>query len=517
MRCFMEKRIKRVFLLIVISLAVVFLLRAIGTYLGISIPWSTIYNVFNRFAGLYIFLVAIFIFFESKDPSRTLAWLLVLALLPSVGFFFYLFLGNDIRKRIRTKNKKNLNYDYVKKAAVLQQSIIQHVDFVKSTDSRVDDKLINLLLRNSESPFSINNEVKVLKNGEETFNSIIHALEDATDFIHLEYFIIRDDRIGRRIRNILVDKAKQGVVVRIIYDSVGCWQLGDGFFEPLKLAGAQFHPFLPVMSPLLSRELNYRNHRKIIVVDGQVGFVGGLNIGVEYLGEKELGFWRDTHLRLKGDSVYTLQNIFLNDWYFVSKEELSGSYYFPKTTSYGDKVVQVTSSGPDSQWFTIHQAYFTMITTAENRVWLVTPYLVPDKSLQMALKTAALSGLDVRIIIPNKPDHFFVYWASRDNIQELLEAGVRIFTYEHGFIHSKILLVDDVCGSVGTANFDIRSLEINYEVNAFIYDREVVNQLASDFRMDLHYSKEILLEDHLRRPYRERVLEAMARLVSPLQ
>lgn len=513
----MEKRIKKILLLICIVIATILLLRAIGGYFGFSVPWTTVYNMFNRFLGVFIFLLAIFIFFESKDPSRTLAWLMILAIAPSVGFFFYLFLGNDIRKRIRTKNKKNLNFDFVKKAAILQQSIMPHVDFTKSTDSRVDDKLIQLLLRNSESPFSINNEVKVLKNGEETFDAIIEALEEAKDFIHLEYFIIRDDRIGRRIRDILVEKAKSGVAVRLIYDSVGCWQLGERYFEPLKSVGIEYHPFLPVLAPLMSRELNYRNHRKIIVVDGQIGFVGGLNIGVEYLGEKDLGFWRDTHLRLKGDSVYSLQNIFLNDWYFVSKEELSGSYYFPKTTSYGDKVVQVTSSGPDSDWFTIHQAYFTMITTAERRVWLVTPYLVPDKSLQMALKTAALSGLDVRILIPNKPDHFFVYWASRDNIQELLEAGVRIFTYEQGFIHGKILIVDDACASVGTANFDIRSLEINYEVNAFIYDQEVVDQLAKDFLMDLKYSKEISLEEHLMRPYREKFLEAMARLMSPLQ
>ncbi len=513
----MEKRIKKILILVGIVIVGILFLRMIGDYLGFSVPWGSIYNMFNRFVGIYIFIIAIFIFFESKDPSRTLAWLLILAIAPSVGFFFYLFLGNDIRKRIRTKNKKHLNYEYVKKAAVLQQSIMSHVDFVKATESRVDDKLISLLLRNSSSPFSVNNEVKVLKNGEETFNSIIQALEDAQETIHLEYFIIRDDRIGRRIRDILIKKAEEGVTVRIIYDSVGCWQLTDDFFAPMKAVGIKSHPFLPVLSPLLSRELNYRNHRKIIVVDGQVGFLGGLNIGVEYLGEKSLGFWRDTHMRLKGDSVYSLQNIFLNDWYFVSKEELSGDYYFPETASYGDKVVQVTSSGPDSDWFTIHQAYFTMITTAEKRVWLATPYLVPDKSLHMALKTAALSGLDVKILIPNKPDHFFVYWASRDNVEELLEAGVKIFTYEEGFIHSKILLVDDVCASVGTANFDIRSLEINYEVNAFVYDHDIVEQLAQDFRMDLDYSKEIILEEHLMRPFWERFLEAMARLVSPLQ
>ncbi|MBN2898911.1 MAG: cardiolipin synthase [Clostridia bacterium] len=497
--------------------AVIFLLRTIGTYVGISLPWTTIYNAFNRFVGVYIFLIAIFIFFESKDPSRTLAWLLVLALLPSVGFFLYLFLGNDIRKRIRTKDKKTLHHNYLERAAHLQQSIAPHIDFVKKTESRVDDKLIRLLLKNSSSPFSINNEVKVLKNGEETFDVIIDALKSATKFIHMEYFIIRDDRIGKKIRDLLVQKAKEGVAVRIIYDSVGCWKLTDEFFNPMKEAGVEFYPFLPVMAPLLSRELNYRNHRKIIVVDGVVGFVGGLNIGVEYLGEKELGFWRDTHLRLKGDSVYSLQNIFLNDWYFASDQALFDEAYFPEAISYGDKVVQVTSSGPDSDWFTIHQAYFTMITTAEKRVWLVTPYLVPDKSLQLALKTAALSGLDVRIIIPNKPDHFFVYWASRDNIQELLEAGVRIFTYEQGFIHSKVLVVDDVCASVGTANFDIRSLEINYEVNAFIYDHDVVEELANDFRADLKYSKEISLVEHLKRPLREKFLEAMARLVSPLQ
>ncbi len=512
-----EKRIKQVISVIAIIIFLIVFVRIIDKYVLISLSWSRIYNIFDKFIGVYLFFAAIFIFFESKDPSKTFAWLLVMAMMPTLGFFLYLFLGSNVRKRIKAKNKRGLNKNFVENAAILQKIIEPQSKMVKLTESHVDDKLINLLLKNSNSPFSINNEVEILQNGIDTFISIKEALLKATKHIHLEYFIIRDDRLGREIKKILIEKAKQGVNVRIMYDSVGSWSLSKTFLNSMKDAGIECYAFLPVISPLLSRELNYRNHRKILVIDGLVGFVGGLNIGVEYLGESELGFWRDTHLKLKGDSVYSLQNIFLNDWYFVSNEELTGKEYFPHSTSCGDKVVQIAASGPDTDWFTIHQSYFTMICTANKRVWIMTPYLVPDEALKMGLRTSALAGLDVRIIIPSKPDHFFVYWASRDNIQELLEAGVRIFTYQKGFVHSKVLIVDDVCVSIGTANFDRRSLQINYEVNAYIYDTDVVSQISNDYENDLLECKEIFLSEYKKRPLEQKVLESIARLVSPLQ
>lgn len=276
--------------------------------------------------------------------------------------------------------------------------------------------------------------------------------------------------------------------------------------------------FFPVLFPILSRELNYRNHRKIIVIDGKIGFVGGLNIGDEYLGKSPtLGFWRDTHLMIKGDAVFSLQQIFINDWFHVSKEHLSGDYLFNKQNYVGNKIVQITSSGPDSDWKSILQAYFTMISNAEKRVWITTPYLVPEESLKMALIASALSGVDVRIIIPNKPDHFFVYWASRDNIEELLEAGVKIYTYNKGFIHAKIFLADGKVASLGTANLDIRSLEINFEVNAFIYDEKTVERLEEDFMNDISNSDEIFYEKFIKRGIGNRFLESLGRLVSPLQ
>ena len=513
----MEKRNKKFAIWLVIAVLILGTVFFLKNVVGLNFYWSSLWNVFNKFVGLFIFLIALFIFFESKNPSRTLSWLLILALAPVLGLILYMFLGNDIRKKIKTKNKENLDNTFIRNAALTQTNMINHTDFFTKTESKVDDKLVKLLLKNSNEPFSINNKVDVLTNGEETFSSIIDSIKMAKNYIHLEYFIIRDDEIGNEIKNLLIKKAIEGIRVRIIYDSVGCWKIKEKFWMDLKNAGIEVYPFLPVLSPMLSRELNYRNHRKIVVVDGTVGFLGGLNIGDEYLGKKDLGFWRDTHLKIEGESVFSIQNIFLNDWYFVSKQELKGEYLFPRMDSVGESIVQITSCGPDSDWKTIHQAFFSMITTAEKRVWLTTPYLVPDESLKMALITAALSGIDVSIIIPGKPDHFFVYWASRDNIQEFLEAGVKIYTYETGFIHSKILIVDDVCASVGTANFDIRSLEINYEINAFLYDKKIIERLESDFLNDIENSKNIELNQHMERPFYNKFLEALGRLVSPLQ
>ncbi len=272
------------------------------------------------------------------------------------------------------------------------------------------------------------------------------------------------------------------------------------------------------MLPVIRRELNYRNHRKILIVDGRVGFVGGLNIGDEYLGHHpQMGYWRDTHLMIKGEAVYSLQSYLLTDWEFVSKKLIEGEIYYPRVGKSAEQIMQIAASGPDSDWMSILHSYFTMISTAEKRIWITTPYLVPEESLMMGLKTAALSGIDVRIIIPSKADHMMVYWASRAHIEELLEAGVRIYTYQKGFIHSKILLVDGIGASVGTANLDIRSLEINFEVSAFIYDKLVVNKLEIDFKNDLKDSLEINLEEYTKRSLWTKFMESFGRLVSPLQ
>lgn len=477
--------------------------------------WTS--EVLGVLFSLYVLMTAFVIFFEKRNPNKTVSWLLVLFLLPGIGIVFYLIFGQDVRKKWRLK-KKERNYPKVERNAELQKHIVESIQLFSKEESRVSQRLLNLLLANSNSPFYVNSKVSVLTNGSETYDAMFEKIRGAAHHIHLEMFIIRNDRIGNELKDLLIEKAREGVKVRVLYDSVGSWTLGTTYRRALESAGVEVEIFFPVLFPVIRRELNYRNHRKILIVDGITGFVGGLNIGDEYLGANEkLGFWRDTHLMLTGDCVYTLQSIFARDWEFTCGKALIGEQYFPPAERTGGSVVQIAASGPDSDWQAILQAYFTMIATAEKRIWIASPYLVPEDSLLMGLKTAALSGIDVRIIIPSKADHFLVYWASRDNIEALLEAGVRIFTYEKGFIHCKILLVDGIGASIGTANLDVRSLEINFEVNAFIYDKVLVNRLEMDFQSDLMDSREIILEDFRHRGLRQRFLESLGRIVSPLQ
>lgn len=475
-------------------------------------------HFFSWAFGIYLVLVCVVIFLENKNPAKTMSWLLVLMLLPVVGFVFYILFGGNYRNKFRSDKKNRLARTKLDQAAHYQREIIDYIDLFQNNESYVNNRLINLLLKIANAPFSMNNAVEVLTNGEATYAEMMAAMEAAENHIHFQFFIIRDDDIGNQMKSILIRKARVGVKVRVIYDSVGCWRLGKRYIEELKGAGCEVKPFFPVVFPILSRELNYRNHRKIIVVDGAVGFVGGLNVGDEYLGaNKTLGFWRDTHLKVMGEAVYSLQDIFLNDWHFLTGDVFSELEMFPKLEVKGSTMMQIAASGPDSDWYALLQAYFTMISTAEDRIWITTPYLVPEESIKMALKTAALTGVDVRIIIPGRADHLFVYWASQDNIEELLEAGVKIYRYQKGFVHSKIILVDGIGASVGTANLDIRSLEINFEVNAFVYDREVVMRLEQDFIEDLASSEAVELSVFRNRPKRYRVLEALGRLVSPIQ
>lgn len=505
-----------VFVICMISIIGFFIFQ-INTNEVLGEAWDKIWNIFGIIFTLYSFSIGLIIFLENNNPARTISWLLILFLVPIVGFVFYILFGQDLRRKKRFKKKKDKDFRYLQNVVKTQRELLDEIDLFDNDESLVKSRLINLLLRNSNSPFTINNRADVLTNGVETFDSIIKALSKAKHHIHMEYFIIRDDNIGNIIKNILIEKAKSGIEVRVIYDSVGSWKLKKEYTQSLKEAGVEIYPFFPVIFPVLSRELNYRNHRKVIIIDGKIGYLGGLNIGDEYLGDNSyLGFWRDTHIKIQGEAIYSLQNIFLKDWKFVSNKKILSKEYYPKLEYYGEQLIQITSSGPDSDWQSILQAYFTMISTAENRIWIATPYLVPDESITMALKTAALSGIDVKIIIPSKPDHFLVYWATKANLEELLQAGVNVYTYEAGFIHSKLLLVDGIGGSIGTANLDIRSLKINFEVNAFIYDEEVVDRLERDYIKDLSDSKQINLEEYSKRSIGLKFLESLGKLLSPL-
>ncbi len=464
---------------------------------------------------LSVVFIAIVIFFENRHPTKTLTWLLVLAAFPLVGFFFYLLFGQNHRKNKsfslkaiqdeqafqQIEGNRQLNEDQIQKMGGHQQL------------------LFRLAHRLGHNPISFSTESKVLTDGKETFAHILYALKMAEHHIHLEYYIVRDDELGQEIKNILIDKAKAGVEVRFLYDAVGSWRLSKAYIEELREAGVEIAAFAQVKLPFLNHKLNFRNHRKIIVIDGVVGFVGGLNIGDEYLGKNAyFGYWRDTHLYVRGEAVRTLQLIFLQDWYYqTGKKILNPTYLSPVLTSMkADGGVQMIASGPDTRWEVNKKLFFSMITSAKKSIWIASPYFIPDDDILSALKIAALSGIDVRILVPNRPDKRIVFHASRSYFPELLEAGVKVYEYNRGFMHSKLIIVDHEIASIGTSNMDMRSFHLNFEVNAYLYRTKSVTTLVSDFVYDLEHSNQISFELFKNRSIFHRIIESTSRLLSPL-
>jgi len=471
--------------------------------------------------ALYFLTVASVVFnviLENRNPVRTLAWIVVLVMLPLVGFLFYLYFGVNYRK-IKMFSMKGLgDMKWLQYMSEDQKQLIKKSEFLKHRETWEMKKLMTLLLNNSKALLTRYNRVEVLNNGEETFPALFGALEKAKRYIHLEYYIIGEGRLTQVLKQILLRKAAEGVEIRIIYDDVGCWGLSRDFLRELRGAGIQIYPFLPVRFHHFANKANYRNHRKIAVIDGETGFVGGLNIADRYVeGVPGIGIWRDTHLKVEGEVVTSLQVIFLIDWYFVRQEILlNKNEYLPYERVDGNVVVQTVTSGPDSDWASIQQAYFTLISMAKRYVYISTPYFMPGETTLNVLKTAAMSGVDVRIMLPHKSDSWLTHWCTRSFVEELLEAGVKIYWYQKGINHSKVIVVDGMVGSVGTANMDIRSFEQNFEVNLIIYDREVVKKLATDFVRDLKESTEGAIQRWKFRAKREKVCESMARLFAPV-
>ncbi len=455
---------------------------------------------------------------ENRNPVRTLAWIVVMVAIPLVGFIFYLYFGVNYRK-IKMFSRKGLgDMKWLQYMSEDQKQLIKKSEFLQRRDTVAVRKLMTLLLNNSKALLTRYNQVEVLDNGVETFPALFKALSGARKFIHLEYYIMAEGRLLTELKTILLAKAAEGVEIRIIYDDVGSWNLSKGFVRELRDAGIQIYPFLPVRFRQFARKANYRNHRKIAVIDGVVGFVGGLNIADRYVdGVPGIGIWRDTHLKVIGEAVTSLQVIFLIDWYFVRQELLlNKDEYLPYVQADSNVVVQTVTSGPDSDWASIQQSYFTLINMAKRYVFISTPYFMPGETTLNSLKTAAMSGVDVRILLPHKSDSKLTYWCTRSYIEELLEAGVKIYWYKKGINHCKVIITDGIVASVGTANMDIRSFEQNFEVNMIIYDRDVVKKLAVDFENDLKDSAESLIQYWKFRHKRERVYESMARLFAPL-
>ena len=479
--------------------------------------WKSLPSLVTILYFLTVVFIAILIILENRNPVKTISWILVLVLLPFLGIVIYLFFGQEYRKT-KMFSRKGL-----KDLEKLRNLTLEQLDNLPKNNFQINDilytkkRLMNLLLSNSNALLTSDNELQVLRNGEETFPEIFKTIEQAKHHIHLEYYIIEDDKLGNQLRELLIRKAKEGIEIRLIFDDVGSWQLKKKFIRSMSDVGIKIDCFMKVRFPMLTSRVNYRNHRKILVVDGDVAFVGGLNIADRYLeGVPGIGPWRDTHLKVTGGGATALHIIFMADWYFVSKEILRGEKYFKPFQPGTGKLVQMTASGPDSDWESISQAYFSAIATATNYVYISTPYLMPTSDIITALKTSALGGVDVRIIVPGLSDAITPKWGTNSFIEELLESGVKIYFYQKGFTHSKVIIVDGIFSSVGTANLDFRSLETNFEVNAMIYDVETAGILANQFLDDQAESEMVLLEEWLKRPRINKIKESFSRILSPM-
>ncbi|GAB5555885.1 MAG: cardiolipin synthase [Schleiferiaceae bacterium] len=477
-------------------------------------PWVLITGTYYVIA----ILVALGILLENRNPPKTIAYLLMLFLFPFAGLIVYVLFGQNFRKR-KLFSRKGLKDN--EKVAEFTSDTLRMIEAIEpELESFLGQQLktAKALMKNENALLSLNNKVTVLRNGEEKFPAVYEALLEAKHHIHLDYYIIESDPVGKRLFEILAQKAQEGVEVRVIFDDVGSRSFSGRDIRKLRASGAILVPFMPVIFPSFTSKANYRDHRKIVVVDGNVGFVGGINMSNRYqnIGDGSL-YWRDTHLRLEGDSVKGLQLAFFLNWQFVHGEYLPiETEYFPPSEPADLTLTQVATSGPDSDWAGIMHGFFAAINNAMDYVYITTPYFIPNEALSTALQSAALAGVDVRVLIPKKADSKITQAASLSFVKPLLKAGVRVFLYEKGFVHAKTMVVDDRLSTVGTANFDNRSFDINFEVNAFVYDPDIALEIKGHFLEDLEDSEEIDLARWSKRNIGARILESLARLIAPL-
>ncbi len=452
-------------------------------------------------------------------PTKTLAWLLVIFTVPVGGMLFYFILGRNRRKNkfYTLKNTKEV-VDYYTKVETYYNALDneKESDFPKTIKDHV--KLAKLITKGSKFLPTKGNELIPLKNGDQTFDAIFKALENAEHFIHIQYYIFEEGFLAERFKTLLIDKAKKGVEVRFLYDALGSRTLSNKYINSLKKEGIQAYSFLPMRLGRLLSSINYRNHRKIIIIDGKVGFTGGINVSDKYIkGDPVLGKWYDMHLQLKGSIVNSLQAVFTMDWTFASgSDNLLNPKYILKHSTPGKTIAQIVASGPDSDFSSIQQLYFSIINNAEKHVYITNPYIIPGEAILEALQVAAMSGIDIRILLSKNSDSFLVKWNVRSHFEALLEAGVKIYLFPDGFLHSKVIIADDELTSIGTANLDIRSFEQNYEVNALIYDKDISTNLKIDFLKECDKSIILDYNEYVKRSKVDRMKEGIAKVFSPI-
>lgn len=475
--------------------------------------------IFSHLVFINLLLAIVIVFFQRKDPKSVWAWLLILYFIPVLGFVFYLLLGTDIYKArlFRTKEIE----DKLSDAISQQQAVIRSDSLTKlHPDLAAYSDLVLYHLKASGAILTDGNDVRIITDGKEKFRQLIEDLKSAETSIHIQYYIIRDDEVFDAIRDVLLEKAAQGVEIRILFDSMGCRGVKRDMWKKLRSAGIETAEFFPAILGRLQLRINYRNHRKIVVIDSKIGYVGGFNVAREYVGlDKKFGYWRDTHLRITGMAVQALQGRFILDWNYANRGHAIKFEKFIRTernpVSEGC-FVQIVSSGPDTRSQSIRDTYLRLIHKAVRSIYIQTPYFIPDESILAALLIAARSGVEVNIMIPCKPDHPFVYWATYSYVGDLVLAGANCYTYENGFIHAKGIVVDDMVLCYGTANMDIRSFALNFEVNAIVYDRYKAQEMAECFRNDLKVCRQITRNGYLSRGLPLRIKEQVCRLLSPL-
>ncbi|MGQ3480072.1 cardiolipin synthase [Paenibacillus sp. TY11] len=461
---------------------------------------------------LFIVQIAVIIIVEYHRSNKAIAWLIILFLFPLLGFLVYYFVAKEYSCYRTLQRKKNRQWEQIK-ADLINRSkrwIPKAMDEVNNWKEKEDRASFQKI---SAIPITACNETTIYTEGKQAFEAMLEAIAAAKHHIHIEFYIIRDDQLGTRFERLLIRKAQEGIKVRMLYDGIGSRRLGKAYLKRLRDAGVETGCFFPLFTTFFDKRLNYRNHRKIVVVDGKIGFFGGLNIGDEYEGkDPKFGYWRDTHFSIKGDAVLWIQYTFLTDWYLVKEQSITDFVYYPVQESQGQEFVQIVKSGPDE---TILELLFSFIVSAKKRIYIETPYFVPDPAILLALKTAVIRGIDVRVILPSIPDKKIVYNASLSYVQDLLQAGVRFYCYQKGFIHAKVVISDQLACS-GSANMDMRSFCGQFELNAVFFDRKVVDQLVQDFYQDLSVSHELSLSEFEKRSRIQKMKEVFARLLSPL-
>lgn len=469
---------------------------------------STIMGILYWLYWIVVVSIIIKVMLRNRDAVKTLAWIMVFIFVPFLGLVLYFFFGRDTRKK-RMAGRRFLSQ-------IKQHTSLRWCGNQKYSVAPDYQPLVAFFENASLAPLLSFDEAEVISDTHIFAERLFEMISSARNHIHLQFYIIEDDEFGIRLRDALVEKARQGVEVRLIYDGVGCWKVNSVFFESMRQAGIHVEAFMKVRFPLLSNRMNYRNHRKIVVVDGKVGLVGGCNIADRYLQGINGGCWRDTMLLLRGAAVNGLQASFLIDWYFANRTKVSGERYFPIQGGEGKSLIQVVTSNPVGDVRAIVAGFVKMLSQAGGYVYMQTPYFMPDETFLQALKCAAMSGVDVRLMIPEKSDSVIADYASMSYLGALLDSGVKVFLYGGGMLHCKTAVCDDYVSSVGSTNLDFRSFFYNFEMNAFVYDKTVALEVKRAFLDDLKQCRQLTMKEYGRRPFFRRCAESFIKLFSPL-